>query len=547
MLGGVYNMHSLRTRFTVLTICVVMLAVSSLSLTSILFIRSNEHNKSDQLLLLLCETGEKNLNNYFDGVQKSVTKMANYAESNLHELNDKTLKSHMKYVREYFDEVASKTSGVLTYYYRIDPNISKKVKGFWYTNLDGEGFVEHKVTDITLYDTEDTSKLVWFTVPKSEGKPIWIPPYITDNLNKRVISYNVPIYCKGNFVGVLGIEIDYTTMAEQVNSIHLYSNGYAFLNDSEGNLFYHPRIDITKYPNVEIPKNIISNNTYFKYTYNGVEKDAVWLPLTNGMRINVAVPIEESEGSWARLFANISIISLIILLLACIFTMFYTRHIAKPLKQLTEAAENVDKGNYDYKLTYDKDDEVGKLTKTFQRLVDDIKKHIGDLNSKVFTDALTMIKNKAAFTTACNEIQSQIDNKKLTQPFAIGIFDCNNLKYINDVFGHEKGDIYLRKASSAICNVFLHSPVFRIGGDEFAVILRNYDYKHKDALLKQFDILKEENNISIENKWEKLDIAMGFADFDEQSDQYVADVVRRADKLMYENKQKLKAGRRKID
>ncbi len=275
MLGGVYNMHSLRTRFTVLTICVVMLAVSSLSLTSILFIRSNEHNKSDQLLLLLCETGEKNLNNYFDGVQKSVTKMANYAESNLHELDDKTLKSHMKYVREYFDEVASKTSGVLTYYYRIDPNVSKKVKGFWYTNLDGEGFVNHKVTDITLYDTEDTSKLVWFTVPKSEGKPIWIPPYITDNLNKRVISYNVPIYCKGNFVGVLGIEIDYTTMAEQVNSIHLYSNGYAFLNDSEGNLFYHPRIDITKYPDVEIPKNIISNNTYFKYTYNGVEKDAV--------------------------------------------------------------------------------------------------------------------------------------------------------------------------------------------------------------------------------------------------------------------------------
>ena len=62
-------MHSLRSRFTVLTICVVMLAVAS-----ILFVRSNEHRKSDQLLLLLCETGEKNLNNYFNGVQKSVKK-----------------------------------------------------------------------------------------------------------------------------------------------------------------------------------------------------------------------------------------------------------------------------------------------------------------------------------------------------------------------------------------------------------------------------------------------------------------------------------------
>lgn len=540
-------MHSLRTRFTVLTICVVMLAVSSLSLTSILFIRSTERSKSDQLLLLLCETGEKNLNNYFRGVQKSVSKMADYTESDLHKVDDKSLNTHIQKARKYFDEVASKTNGVLTYYYRIDPEVSKKVKGFWYTNLNGDGFVEHKVTDITRYNTEDTSQLVWFTVPKREGKAIWIPPYITDNLNKRVISYNVPIYCTGKFIGVIGIEIDYTTMAEQINSIHLYSNGYAFLNDNDGNLFYHPRIDITKNPNVKTPKNIISDSTFFEYTYEGVEKQAAWLPLKNGMRLNVSVPVYESEGSWARLFTNISVISLIILVLACIFTMFYTRHITKPLKQLTEAAENVDKGNYDYKLTYFKDDEVGKLTKTFKHLVDDFKKHIGDLNYKVFTDALTHIKNKAAFTAACNEIQEQIDNKSLKQPFAVGIFDCNNLKYINDVFGHEKGDIYLRKASSAICNVFVHSPVFRIGGDEFAVILRNFDYEHRESLLKQFEATTTEINASTKNKWETVDIAVGIADFDETSDQYISDVVRRADRIMYENKQKLKAGRRKID
>lgn len=534
-------MHSLRSRFTVLTICVVMLAVASISLTSILFVRINEHRKSDQLLLLLCETGERNLNNYFDGVQKSVKKMATYAESDLHELDDESLEGHMKKVQKYFDEVASKTNGVLTYYYRVDPEISKNVTGFWYTDLTGDGFVEHKVTDITLYNTEDTSQLVWFTVPKSEGKAIWIAPYVTDNLNVRVISYNVPIYCKGRFVGVLGIEIDYSTMAEQINNIRLYSNGYAFLNDSQGNLFYHPRIDITKNPQTDIPDGIISDSTFFKYTFNGVEKEAAWLPLSNGMRLNVVVPTVESEGSWERLFTNISIVSLAVLCLSCIFTMFYTKHIAKPLKQLTEAAENVNRGNYDYKLTYDRDDEVGRLTKTFQRLVDDIRKYIGDLNNKVFTDSLTKIKNKAAFTTACNEIQSQIDKGEAVQPFAIGIFDCNNLKYINDVFGHEKGDIYLRTASRAICNVFQHSPVFRIGGDEFAVIMRNYDYEGREILLRQFKNTKTEINALTKNKWEKVDIAVGITDFNERDDRYVDDVVRRADKLMYENKQKLKA------
>lgn len=242
-----------------------------------------------------------------------------------------------------------------------------------------------------------------------------------------------------------------------------------------------------------------------------------------------------------RLFTNILLVTFVVLAAASIFTMFYTKKIARPLKQLTEAAEKVDRGNYDYKLTYDKDDEVGRLTKTFQRLVDDMKKHIGDLNHRVFIDALTKIKNKAAFTNACNEIQSQIDSSDTVTPFAIGVLDCNDLKYVNDVFGHEKGDKYLQCASKTICDIFQHSPVFRIGGDGFAVLLRNYDYQNREILVRQFKNTAKEINSSAKHKWERVDVAIGIADFDPSNDRFVADVVRRADKLMYENKQKLKA------
>ena len=112
------------------------------------------------------------------------------AASVTHNVRIVILDAHVERVRKYFDEVAHKTNGVTTYYYRIDPVVSDTVKGFWYTNIDGKGFTEHEVTEITLYDTKDTSKLVWFTVPKYQGESIWLPPYITDNLDKRVISYN---------------------------------------------------------------------------------------------------------------------------------------------------------------------------------------------------------------------------------------------------------------------------------------------------------------------------------------------------------------------
>lgn len=208
-------MRSQRTRFMLLTVFAVAIAVVIVTAVSVVFIRSSENVESDQLLLLLCETGERNLNYYFDSVQKSVSNVAADVERDLDGLEPEKLQSHIDRMEQHFDEIAYKTNGVLTYYYRIDPAISDTVKGFWYTNLDGEGFQKHEVTDITKYDTQDTSKLVWFTVPKFTGEPVWLPPYITDNLDVRVISYNVPIYYRGQFVGVVGIEIDYSTMANK--------------------------------------------------------------------------------------------------------------------------------------------------------------------------------------------------------------------------------------------------------------------------------------------------------------------------------------------
>ena len=59
-------MHSLRSKITFLTLCVTILAVIVVSLLSVVFIRNAEHRKSSQLLFLLCETGERNLDYYFE-------------------------------------------------------------------------------------------------------------------------------------------------------------------------------------------------------------------------------------------------------------------------------------------------------------------------------------------------------------------------------------------------------------------------------------------------------------------------------------------------
>ena len=532
-------MHSLRTKIGMLVIGATVVAVVVVTLLSVLFIRNAEHNQSDQLLLLLCETGERNLDYYFNSVEKSVKKVAAYAEKELDGLGDEELTRQSLKVREYFDRIASKTNGVLTYYYRIDPAVSVTEKGFWYTNLDGKDFTEHQVTDISLYDTEDTSKLVWFTIPKHEGKAIWQPPYITENLDVNVISYNMPIYWRGQFVGVIGIEIDYSTMKEHVDSIHLYESGYAFLTDADGNLIYHPRIDLANLSEGEkpvMPDGILRDNTFTEYTFNGVKKEAVWLRLSNGMRLYVNVPAEETDGDWKKLVGNVIVASAAVMVLCVALAWVFSRRITGPLKQLTEAAIRADGGDYDVTLDYNGKDEVGTLTRTFKRMAEHMKAHITDLNRKANVDALTSVRNKGAFTSYIEDIQKKLAEDPAAGEFAVGVFDCDDLKSVNDRYGHDKGDIYLKTACQLICKVFQHSPVFRIGGDEFAAVLRNDDFENRDVLMDRFEKRAAEINAGTKNSWEQVHVAMGIAVYDPEQDRSVIDTVRRADKVMYTNK-----------
>lgn len=171
------------------------------------------------------------------------------------------------------------------------------------------------------------------------------------------------------------------------------------------------------------------------------------------------------------------------------------------------------------------------------------EKHlIKALNRKVFVDALTSVRNQGAYTEYVGRLNESIKSEEQPE-FSIGIFDCDDLKYINDNYGHDKGDIYLKTACQLICKVFDHSPVFRVGGDEFAVILQNNDLKNKDELIGQFEKRRQDICEKADNQWEEVHIAYGIADYDPQQDSSVSDTVQRADKMMYENKRVQKAGR----
>lgn len=328
-------MNSIRSKFTFLTVCAVIVSLGIATYIGVTSIKNLGNSDAEQMLSLMCRTGKLNLQAYFESVEHSVQVTSTLVQESVEGVSDDQLHRHVERARNLFGQVANNTNGVLTYYYRIDPEISKNVKGFWYVNLDGKGFQEHEVTDISQFDTNDTSRLVWFTIPKATKKGIWLPPYYTENLVKQVISYNAPIYHNDLFIGVIGIEIDYETLIHEVENIRLFENGYAFILDAKGDVIYHPFVETSSLSRLKIadyPVELLSDSTNIRYYYKGVERMASWLPLSNGMRLYVSVPVSEINKSWQDMVRNIVIVSLVVLLIVSFITMRCADYFTRPLR-----------------------------------------------------------------------------------------------------------------------------------------------------------------------------------------------------------------------
>ena len=166
------------------------------------------------------------------------------------------------------------------------------------------------------------------------------------------------------------------------------------------------------------------------------------------------------------------------------------------------------------------------------RQEEEYTKRLEQAQIKANIDALTGVRNRHAYLDA-EEHLDRLIAEGLNPEFAITVFDVNDLKTVNDTEGHHAGDEYLRRACKIICDIFKHSRVYRIGGDEFAVISQNDDYENIDKLIEKVtahNIEAAANNGIV--------IACGMAKY--EGDDCVAIVFERADQIMYDNKSSLK-------
>ena len=162
------------------------------------------------------------------------------------------------------------------------------------------------------------------------------------------------------------------------------------------------------------------------------------------------------------------------------------------------------------------------------------EQELGNAKQLAYTDSLTGVKSSHAYIETVQSVDIAIAEDQIRE-FGVAVFDINNLKEMNDTKGHDAGDRLIREACQMICRQFKHSPVFRIGGDEFVVYLTGEDFKNRKMLLAEFESLAEDNM-----RAGKAVVASGLAVFRHGHDNSFRRVFERADQRMYDRKGILK-------
>lgn len=156
-------------------------------------------------------------------------------------------------------------------------------------------------------------------------------------------------------------------------------------------------------------------------------------------------------------------------------------------------------------------------------------------DERAYMDTLTGVRNKNAYWELEEEYQTLIERGGELK-FGVVVCDVNNLKIINDTMGHRAGDESLQAVSTLLRDTFLHSEVYRVGGDEFVVFLKGRDYQERLDLFNGLRQVIINNLISGEGPV----AAIGMSIYKKETDQRLSDVFDRADEEMYDDKRSLK-------
>lgn len=479
--------------------------ISTLIVMVIAFSNNNRmvESNSEQIIQLMCSEKRQVIDEKLLNIEQSVNVLYYFAVRETSEFsdlwqNEELFEEHISRMKALIETTARYTDGAISVYYRLDAAIKGPKQGVWLVQNDTGEFVEHEMTDLSLYDKNDIEHVGWYYIPVANGKETWINPYYNQNMDEEMISYVIPIIWEEQVIGVVGMDIATKLLYENTKHVTVFDTGYAFLMDNEGNFVYHPEMKatvITEAFNDQhaylYDKSLVSaeKHSVENYRWNDADKKMSAQKLRNGMIFTVCVTEQELKEPQQKILATSFIV------IALIMSVFVAITVS--------------------------------ITKVIVKLI--------------YTDAMTKVRNKTAYTECVDSIYKRIRDKEKIN-FIVAVADINDLKKTNDTYGHEYGDKLIQNGAAILKNIWGSDVTYRVGGDEFVMVCLDMEKENAQKKMALFEEAIGEFNRQNDKVELNLQIALGMAVYNPDTDKEYMDVFRRADSAMYEDKKKKKNG-----
>ena len=241
-------MKSIKLKITISIILCSMLSSSLVGIMSISNSRKVSNEDAEQTLALTVEAKSIEINSLTAMVEQSVDTLSSIALDRL----DFSKFKNSTYVTQYTNELmtdfikfSENTSGAICSYIRYNPDYTDPTSGIFLTRTNtSEPFTSVTPTDFSMYEKTDLAHVGWYYIPVENGAPIWMSPYLNENINVYMISYVVPLYVDGTSVGIIGMDIDFSMLTDIATDTGIFESDYAFLFDSQGCIMNHPALDV---------------------------------------------------------------------------------------------------------------------------------------------------------------------------------------------------------------------------------------------------------------------------------------------------------------
>ena len=483
----------------ILILIISSILISALTVMGIAFSNYNRilESNSRQIMQLMCSEKRQEIDEKLLNIEQSVHTIYHFAVEQLYETDnlwqdEELYLEHISRMEALMENAAQYTDGAVSVYYRLMSGVEGIPLGVWLTQDQNGKFIAHELTDVLLYDRDDIEHVGWYYIPIANGKETWLNPYYNQNMGEEIISYVIPIIIDDKVMGVIGMDIATSLLYDLTKTVTVYDNGYAFLMDNEGKFVYHPEMkeniitaDFDNQHAYLYEKSLLSAKMQSVETYcwNNIDKNLTSQMLRNGMIFTVCVAEQEIKQPQQQMLIH-SV--LVILLIMSVFIVVTT-----------------------------------SIIRAIIRLM--------------YTDVMTRVGNKTAYTECVDTICKRMAVEEKFS-FTVIVADVNDLKKVNDTYGHEYGDMLIQNAATILKKVWGSDFIYRIGGDEFAIVYFDVEKELVENKILLFeDAIKNHNR---QNSTEKLflQMAIGMAIYNPEIDKAYMDVFRRADSAMYEDK-----------